>query len=120
MSFSGTDPLPMTLYGLEYLGLFTLIAGFYLFFASHAKVHKKMHSGEGRLVTDGLYKHMRHPMYVGEILMLLGAPVFGQSQLTLLLSLIFIIQILVWRFFEERELLIEFPEYAEYKKRTLF
>lgn len=105
---------------INYLGLIILIMGFYLFFVSHAKVHKRMHSGKGKLVTDGIYKHLRHPMYLGEILMLLGAPILGQSLLTLFLSPIFIIQILIWRYFEEQELTEEFSEYAEYKKRTWF
>ena len=110
----------MNLTGLNCFGLLILIVGFYLFFISHAKVHKRMHSGKGKLVTDGIYKHLHHPMYLGEILMLLGAPILGQNLLTLLLSPIFIIQILVWRYFEEQELTEEFPEYAEYKKKTWF
>jgi protein-S-isoprenylcysteine O-methyltransferase Ste14 len=110
----------MNLTGFNHVGLFILIAGFYLFFVSHIKVHKRMHSGKGNLVTDGVYKYLRHPMYLGEILMLLGAPIFGQSLLTLLLSPIFIIQILIWRYFEEQELTEEFPKYAGYKKKTWF
>ena len=117
ISFSGFS---LSLTALNCFGLMLLIAGFYLFFASHARVHERMHSGKGNLVTDGMYKHLRHPMYLGEILMLLGAPIFGQSVLTLLLSPIFIIQILIWRYLEEQELMGEFPEYAEYKKRTWF
>jgi protein-S-isoprenylcysteine O-methyltransferase Ste14 len=114
------DPIPVDLSGLNYLGLIPLIAGFYLFFVSHAKVHKRMHSGKGGLATDGIYKRLRHPMYLGEILMLLGAPMLGQGMLTLFLSPAFIIQILVWRYLEEQELMGEFPEYKEYRKRTWF
>ena len=106
---------------LNYLGLVVLITGFYLFFASSKKVHKKLHTGKGGLVTEGIYKYTRHPMYLGEILMLISAPVFGSSLLTFGLSPIFIIQILIWRHYEEKELLSEFPkEYAEYKNRTWF
>lgn len=104
----------------NYMGLLVLIMGFYLFLVSHARVHKRMHSGKGKLITDGVYKHLRHPMYLGEIMMLLGAPLFGQSYLTVILSPIFIIQILIWRYFEEQELIKEFPEYSEYRKRTWF
>ena len=110
----------VNLTAFNYFGLLILIAGFYLFFISHAKIHKRMHGGRGGLTTDGVYKHLRHPMYAGEILMLLGAPIFGQNLLTIFLSPTFIIQILIWRYFEERELTVEFPEYAEYKKRTWF
>ena len=104
----------------NFAGLIILMVGFYLFFASHAKVHKRMHTGKGKLITEGLYGKIRHPMYVGEILMLIGAPVLGSSWLTLTLSPLFIIQILLWAYLEEKEMLKEFPGYAEYKKRTWF
>jgi protein-S-isoprenylcysteine O-methyltransferase Ste14 len=118
MSFSGFSAANVTV--VSYAGLLILAGGLYLFIVSHARVHKRMHGGKGKLVTDGIYRHLRHPMYLGEILMLLGAPILGQSILTLLLSPVFIIQILVWRQFEEQELVKEFPEYAGYRKRTLF
>lgn len=118
MSFS--DPNPMHFFGLNYLGFFPLMVGIYLFFASNTRVHKRMHSGKGNLITGGVYKHLRHPMYLGEILMLLSVPIIGQSLLTLFLSPIFIIQILIWRYLEEKELMAEFPGYCEYKKRTWF
>jgi len=118
ISFSGFSIANLAI--LNYAGLFILIAGLYLFFVSHARVHKRMHSGKGKLVTDGIYSRLRHPMYLGEILMLLGAPILGQSLLTIFLSPIFIVQILIWRYLEEKELVKEFPEYREYRKRTLF
>jgi len=101
------------------IGLVLLIIGFYLFSASHKKIHKRLH-GKGGLTTDGLYKHIRHPMYVGEILLFLGAPLLGGNFLTLSLSVIFIVQILIWAYLEEKALVKEFPEYSNYKKKTLF
>ncbi|MBL7160332.1 MAG: isoprenylcysteine carboxylmethyltransferase family protein [Candidatus Aenigmarchaeota archaeon] len=117
ISFSS---LPASFSVFNLIGLIVLIAGFYLFFVSQNKVHKRMHSGKGGLVTDGIYRRLRHPMYLGEILMFIGTPILGQSMLTLFLSPIFIVQILIWRYFEEQKLVAEFPEYSEYKKRTLF
>jgi protein-S-isoprenylcysteine O-methyltransferase Ste14 len=114
------DPLTMNFSFINYTGIPLLIIGFYLWIVSHAKIHKRMHTGEGKLTTDGVYKNLRHPMYLGEILMFLGAPILGGALLTLSLSPIFIIQVLIWRHFEEKELVQEFPEYAEYKKRTWF
>jgi len=118
ISFSEFPAVP---HAINHSGLVILIIGIYLFIISHAKIHKRMHSRKGELVTDGIYKHIRHPMYLGEILMLLGAPISGSSLLTLALSPLFIIQILVWRYFEEQELMKEFPkEYGGYRKRTWF
>ena len=105
----------------NYAGLIILIIGFYLFIASGKKVHKRLHTGKGGLITDGVYKKIRHPMYFGQILMLIGGPVFGGSLIMLALSPLFIIQLLIWRYMEEKELMEEFgKEYEEYKKATWF
>ena len=117
---SFNDPYLLNLSGLNYIGLVLVIAGFYLFLVSQARVHKRMRSGKGKLVTDGIYKRLRHPMYLGEIMIFLGAPILGEGLLTLFLSPVFIIHILIWRYLEDRELIEEFPEYAEYSKNTWF
>lgn len=117
---SFNDPIPLGVWWAGYLGMALVMTGFYLFIISHHKVHKRMHTGKGNLITDGIYKHLRHPMYLGEILILLGAPILGQGMLTLMLSPLFIGQILIWRHLEERVLIREFPQYKEYKKRTWF
>jgi protein-S-isoprenylcysteine O-methyltransferase Ste14 len=118
MAFS--DSAPFDIFPFNLAGLAILITGILLFIVSHGKVHKRMHHGEGGLVMDGIYRYTRHPMYLGEIMMLLGAPVFTQGLTTLTLSALFIAQILVWRYLEEKELMEEFPDYKDYKKRTLF
>ncbi len=118
ISFSGFSLAVLNT--ISFIGVAMLMAGIYLFLVSHARVHKRMHGGKGKLVTDGIYSRLRHPMYFGEILMLLGAPILGQILLTLFLSPIFIIQILAWRYIEEKELVKEFPEYREYMNRTWF
>jgi protein-S-isoprenylcysteine O-methyltransferase Ste14 len=105
----------------SYGGLALLIFGFYLFIASSKQVHKRLHEGKGGLVTTGVYSKIRHPMYLGQILMLIGAPLFGDSFLTLILSPLLIVQLLVWRHLDEKELVKEFPEeHAAYRKKTWF
>ena len=96
LAFSGIDPIPVNLSGLNFSGLGLFFIGLYLFLASHKLVHKKMYTGKGKLITSGLYKHIRHPMYVGEMMMILGMPIFGQALLTLLISPLFIVQILIF------------------------
>ena len=111
---------PETFSLTNYIGIIFLLIGIFLFVVSHGKIHKRMHLGKGGFVKEGVYKYLRHPMYAGEILMILGAPILGSSLLTFGLSPIFIIQILIWRHLEEKKLIREFPEYKEYKKRTWF
>jgi protein-S-isoprenylcysteine O-methyltransferase Ste14 len=81
---------------------------------------KTLESYEGDLITKGIYSKIRHPMYLGFILWLIGAPLFFGAVFSSILSLIFIANILFWRFLEEKELNKRFTFYTEYKKTTLF
>jgi protein-S-isoprenylcysteine O-methyltransferase Ste14 len=70
-----------------------------------------------RLVTGGLYRWMRHPLYSFGLLILWALPAMTWNRLALALGLT--IYILVGIYFEERKLLREFgPAYAEYRRRT--
>lgn len=71
----------------------------------------------GRLVTEGFYRFMRHPLYTFGLLFLWLSPNVTVNSFILYVSLT--IYILVGAYFEERKLLREFGrEYAEYKSVT--
>ena len=84
-------------------------------FAADIGVHR-----EKELVTDGLYRWIRHPSYTGEIVAFLGVGLVFQHIpasffITILPAAAFIYRAIV----EEKMLLEEFgAEYEEYKKRT--
>jgi len=71
-----------------------------------------------RLVTDGPYRYVRHPLYLAEAIVLLG--IFLQFR-SLPVALI-VIAVLVFQFlrmhYEEGVLRAAFPEYADYARRT--
>jgi protein-S-isoprenylcysteine O-methyltransferase Ste14 len=75
--------------------------------------------GQG-LATKGLYSKLRHPMYYGFILWVLGLPIFMNSLFALASALIWIPQFLYWGISEEKELEKKHAEYKEYKKKTWF
>jgi protein-S-isoprenylcysteine O-methyltransferase Ste14 len=81
---------------------------------------KSLESYEGDLITKGIYSKIRHPMYLGFILWLIGFPLIFGAFTSLILSLIFIVNILFWRYLEEKELKERFPSYNDYKKKTIF
>jgi protein-S-isoprenylcysteine O-methyltransferase Ste14 len=81
---------------------------------------KTLESYEGDLITTGIYSKIRHPMYLGFILWSIGFPLFFGALFSLILSLLFIANILFWRYLEEQELKERFPSYPGYKKRTIF
>jgi protein-S-isoprenylcysteine O-methyltransferase Ste14 len=81
---------------------------------------KTLESYEGDLITSGIYSKIRHPMYLGFIFWLIGFPLIFEAIFSIILSLIFICNILFWRYLEEKELLDRFPTYLDYKKKTIF
>jgi len=81
---------------------------------------KSLESYEGDLITSGIYSKIRHPMYLGFICWLIGAPLFFGAVFSLFLSFLFIANVLFWRYLEEIELEKRFNKYNEYRKTTFF
>ena len=71
----------------------------------------------GRLVTSGMYRLVRHPLYTFSLLFIWLAPTMTQNTLTVYVGAT--LYVLVGAYFEERKLLRDFGEaYAEYKRKT--
>jgi protein-S-isoprenylcysteine O-methyltransferase Ste14 len=72
-----------------------------------------------RLVTDGVYRHIRHPLYLGEIMRDIGFPLVVSSLYGLIPMLLCGVILLFRIGIEERMLVEEFgAEYEEYMRRT--
>ena len=70
------------------------------------------------LVTQGPYRYVRHPMYVGQMLVALGAPLLVGARLTLVPAIADVL-LLGYRIAREDQALARaFPEYARYAART--
>ncbi len=71
-----------------------------------------------KIIENGIYKHIRHPAYTGNILQVIGFPLVLNSYFSLFLSLI-TIGGFIWRIKVEEEFLVnKFPGYEEYMKKT--
>jgi len=71
----------------------------------------------GKLVTGGLYRIVRHPLYTFSLLMLWFSTTVTVNSFIIYVS--FTVYILIGIFFEERKLLREFgQEYASYRSVT--
>ena len=113
------------------IGLALVIIGGYLRMKARLQLRKKagfdnlvstsrLQIVEGQqLVKDGLYKHIRHPLYLGEILRNFGiVSIFlsGYGILFIMIGAIF----LLFRINVEEEMLIEAfgSDYEDYKRKT--
>ncbi len=104
---------------VRYAGLSLSVVGVIAFLTGLFTI-KTLESYDGELITTGIYSIIRHPMYFGFILWLIGFPLFFEGYFSMFLALLFIANIMYWRFLEEKELEKRFPEYPEYRKSTIF
>jgi protein-S-isoprenylcysteine O-methyltransferase Ste14 len=73
------------------------------------------------LVTTGLFARLRHPMYTGFILWILGWSIYHGAFVSLAVGVIAIANILYWRHLEDSRLLARYGEvYQKYRQRTWF
>jgi protein-S-isoprenylcysteine O-methyltransferase Ste14 len=71
-----------------------------------------------RVVSTGVYAVVRHPMYLGAVLMFLGGPLLAGSAAALGIGLALSLLLAVRILGEERLLEVELPGYEEYRRRV--
>lgn len=70
------------------------------------------------LVTQGPYRYLRHPMYLGQILVAIGAPLLMGARFTLIPALADVLLLGYRMLREEKALARAFPEYPRYATRA--
>ena len=104
---------------VRWIGLSVVIIGMGL--AVGALVQLRGLENIDHLVTAGLFSKLRHPMYTGFILWILGWAIFHGSVVSLVVGLVGIGNILYWRRLEDDDLEEWYGEsYREYRQRTWF
>lgn len=114
------DPLPLALPApLRWAGLALFIGGLGL--ALGALIQLRGLEDTTHLVTTGLFAKIRHPMYTGFILWIIGWAMYYGALASLLFGLVGIGSILAWGRREDRELEAQFGEaYQRYHRETWF
>ncbi len=75
-------------------------------------------TAEGALTTDGLYRHVRHPIYSGVLLAVAGVTVRSGSVLVLAVGAATVVFFHLKARWEEERLQERYPDYPEYAART--
>ena len=97
------------------VSLFLMILGYILL----SKGWTQIHAAHGKLVTDGIYRYVRHPQYTGLFLVIIGFLVQWPTLLTVLMAPVLLIAYVRLAITEEKRAIAEFGEtYHEYMKLT--
>lgn len=114
-----SNPENLRLYGtiIYTLGLVIAIIGRVQLGKNWANIEDYQVLSNQKMVDSGLYRYIRHPIYTGDILLILGLELALNSWLVLIvIPLIFLIS----RQARAEELILAqaFPDYSIYKNRT--
>lgn len=111
---------------LKAIGVLLLVGSFYLFFRSYADntflspLVRIQRERKQTVVSRGVYGFVRHPMYLGAVLMLIGAPLMLGSIIGTIVGFA-VTSLLMARIIGEEELLSRGLEgYDEYKKKVRY
>jgi len=77
-------------------------------------------TGEQRVITSGPYAKIRHPGYLGNILLWCGFGVLSSNSIVAFLFPLLFLAVYLYRISVEEKMLVESlsDEYAEYKRKT--
>ena len=113
--------LPVTIY--TYVGLALMIPSFILLVIARLQLGSSfsVEAQANKLVTTGLYKRFRHPIYYSGIVLALGLGLFMQKRM-ILIACCAVIFIQLQRIRNEEKVLQEKfgDEYLKYRKSTWF
>lgn len=103
-------------------GNILIIIGFYIVFRTfkentHASALIEVEADQ-KVVSTGPYALVRHPMYIGALILLVGMPL-ALGSLWGVLTIIPITAVIIWRLLDEEQFLAKsLPGYEEYKKKV--
>lgn len=101
-----------------WVGIILSVAG--IFFTLSSLSRHKHQADVDELITGGIYKYVRHPMYLGWSLLVIGIPMLLDKAWTLETAPLWFIMLFLWAQSEDKELEKKFGEkYREYKKKTI-
>ncbi len=95
-------------------------AAFSVWAILHLKSSFGLRTAVRKLVTTGPYRRIRHPLYFGEIIHVVGIAILAATPAALFLLVISVALQAIRAKVEERKFLASVPEYAEFRDATGF
>ncbi len=104
-------------------GQVLVIAGFVLMIAASLRLGRGLTAtpvpnARGQLITRGLYRYVRHPIYTGVLLIVAGLTLRSGSVVTLAVAVVTVVFFDRKARWEEARLRERYPGYAEYASHT--
>jgi len=115
LSWTGIISLEASVSIVMFSSTVLIVMGFILL----AMGWKKVYHGGGALVTDGLYSRLRHPQYLGLILVIVAFLIMWPTILTVLLAPFLIVRYIFLAREEDRELEKEFADDFKLYRETV-
>ena len=102
------------------LGLACAIPSFKLFARYKTTISPLIPSDATALVTEGMYRYSRNPMYLGLLLLTIASTIWFGTWFGIIINIVFIFLINFLQIIPEEEALLEIfgEEYEEYKKNV--
>ena len=105
------------------IGQVLVIAGFVLMIVASLRLGRGLTATpvpnrRGQLITGGLYRYVRHPIYTGVLLIVVGLTLRSGSFVTLAVAVVTVVFFDRKARWEEAQLRERYPDYAEYASRT--
>lgn len=73
---------------------------------------------KSKLIVSGIYKYIRHPIYTGIFMGFIGFSIIADSGYKLLISAILLLLFYFKSIYEEKKLMLVFPDYDLYRQKT--
>ena len=105
---------------LVIVGLSCALPSFRLFARKKTTISPFTPSETSVLLTEGMYRYSRNPMYLGLLLLIIAATIWFGTWFGIIISLFFILLINILQIIPEEEALLQIfgEEYVEYKKKV--
>ena len=105
---------------LVIVGLSCALPSFRLFARNKTTISPFTPSETSVLITEGMYRYSRNPMYLGLLLLIIAATIWFGTWFGIIISLFFILLINILQIIPEEEALLQIfgEEYLEYKKKV--